>query len=64
MNKKFIQLLVVMLFFCFSPLVFSDSTELVDVVKVDTEQHDLVVERASGERLFIQYQRMCTSGSS
>ena len=64
MNKKFIQLLVVMLFFCFSPLVFSDSTELVDVVKVDTEQHDLVVERASGERLFIQYQRMCTSIST
>ena len=63
MKKRNLFFLVALLIFAALP-VYADSLESVRVIKFWDDTDDLVVERASGERLLIQHSRTCMTMST
>ncbi|MBU0528927.1 hypothetical protein KKF86_04120 [bacterium] len=64
MKKIHLFLIAIVLIFSFSAITNADYTEKVRVIKFDTKNHDLIIERSDGERLLIQHNRQCGSMST
>ncbi|MBU0577468.1 hypothetical protein KJ742_03380 [Patescibacteria group bacterium] len=61
MKKINLFLIAILFSLALATLSFADFTEKARVIKFDTETHDLIVERNSGEQLLIQHNRLCSS---